>query len=119
MKGGTLEYETAQGKHSFPAGSGDLINTGVLHRSQPLDSAVPTIQKPHIVDASLLYGNVGGRIHRKYFAPVLTDYSVKIISLMPDDSAHTKLLELIRSSFLLEERKAGYELELRAMLSGI
>lgn len=119
IESGTLEYETPQGKQSFPTGSGGLVNTGVLHRSQPLDSAVPTIQKLHIFDASFLYGDAGGRIHRKYFAPVLIDSSVEIIPLMPDDPAHTELLEGIRSSFLLDERKPGYELELRAVLSGI
>lgn len=119
MESGSLEYETPQGKHIFPTGSGGLVNTGVLHRTCPLSSDAPTIQKLHIFDAALLYSDVGGRIYQKYFAPILTDGGVEIIPLLPDDSKQAKLLELLRDSFSLDENEPGYELRLRTILSDI
>ena len=64
-----LEYETSRGRMVFPAGSGGLVNTGVLHTTRLQENSCDTIQLLHIFHASLLYGQTDGRIYQKYFPP--------------------------------------------------
>lgn len=122
VESGVLVYSTPTGKHVFPAGSGGLINTNVLHMTQPRErqrQAEKTIQFVHLLDADFLAGGKGGRIERKYIAPLLSAAQVEIIALHPDSPARSELLRLLLESFRLSEEDFGYELRLRAALSEI
>lgn len=119
VESGGLEYETPGGRSSFPAGSGGLINTGVLHMSRPQKGAGHTVQLLHIFDASLLSGQPDGRIAEHYFSPILCAPQIEVIPLCPGNPAHSDILERLRASFALSEREFGYEIKLREALSGI
>lgn len=119
VQSGALDYYTPGGKCVFPAGSGGLVNTNVLHMTQPWDRPEKTIQFVHLLDAAFLGGQTGGRIERKYIAPITAAAQVEIVALHPDTPAQAELLRLLCQSFQLSERDFGYELRLRAALSEI
>lgn len=116
---GSLEYETPRGKMVFPAGSGGLVNTGVLHTSRVQNDSDYTIQLLHIFQASLLYGQPDGKIYQKYFSPILTAPQIEVIPLYPDSPRHLDVLEKLKASFALSECEFGYELKLREALTSI
>lgn len=115
----TLVYETPEGKCTFSAGSGGLVNTGVLHTTQSICKEKWTVQWLHIFDPVLLYGDVDSRIYRKYFAPILTSSQTEIISLQPNLPRQGATIERLKLSFLLSEQEHGYELKLREILASI
>ena len=53
MESGTLEYTTPNGKWVFPAGSGGLVNSNVLHMTKVGPSGDETIQLLHIFENTL------------------------------------------------------------------
>ncbi len=56
MESGSLEYYTPKGKRLFPAGSGGMVNSNILHMTRPIAQTEKNIQLLHIFDASLLAG---------------------------------------------------------------
>lgn len=114
-----LEYETSRGRMVFPAGSGGLVNTGVLHTTRLQENSCDTIQLLHIFHASLLYGQTDGRIYQKYFSPILTVPQIEIIPLYPNNPGHIGVLEKLKNSFAISEHEFGYELRLRDALTNI
>lgn len=119
IESGSLEYDTPGGKIVFPAGSGGMVNSNVLHMTKALSQTEHTIQLLHIFDLSLLSGEPGSRIEKTYFAPVVTAPQIEIIPLFPDNRTQEKILELIFHSFQLSNTEFGYELKLRDALSNI
>lgn len=118
MESGALEYETPGGRVLFPAGSGGLVNTGVLHTTRLAGASGRTVQLLHIFDASLLFGQPESRIFQKYGAPILSART-ELIPLFPDVPRHRGALERLAASFRLAEGEAGYELKLREALSAV
>ena len=53
----------------FPAGSGGIVNSNVLHMTKAISQKEKNIQLLHIFDVSLLAGEQGSRIEQKYIAP--------------------------------------------------
>ena len=51
--------------------------------------------------------------------PLTTASWIEVIAFSPDNPEHTKILKLLRESFTLSEKDAGYELKLRSKLSEI
>lgn len=56
MESGAVEYSTPKGKTLFPAGSGGLINSHVLHMTRPMSETEENIQLNHIFDTDFLAG---------------------------------------------------------------
>ncbi|MDE6362922.1 MAG: AraC family transcriptional regulator [Lachnospiraceae bacterium] len=119
MKSGVLEYETPAGKIVFPAGSGGMVNANVLHMTRAVSQTEETVQLLHIFDASLLAGEQGSRIERKYIAPIVNDPQMEMIPLFPDHPEQYKILGLILDAFCLPEDEFGYEMKLREVLTQI
>lgn len=119
IESGTLEYDTPQGRVTFPAGSGGLVNTGVLHTTRPQKGSFHTVQLLHIFDASLLSGPTEGRIYQTYFSPILTSPQIELIPLYSDNPNHRDTLEKLRGSFGISRSASGYEIWLREALSDI
>lgn len=119
IKSGSVEYNTPSGKMIFPAGSGGMVNSNVLHMTRAADSREKTVQILHLFDPALIAGEQGSRIAQKYVLPVVTAKQPEIIALYPEDPQQAEALCLIRDSFSLSEKDFGYELKLREMLSGI
>lgn len=119
MQSGELEYYTPKGKMVFPAGSGGMVNSNVLHMTRPQAEAKGTVQLLHIFDTSFIGGELGSRIEQKFISPVITAPQVEIIALYPDNPIQAELLNTIRESFNLSESDFGYEVKLRTALSEI
>ena len=62
MESGSIEYDTPGGKLLFPAGSGGIVNSNVLHMTKAISQKEKNIQLLHIFDVSLLAGEQGSRI---------------------------------------------------------
>lgn len=119
MASGTLEYTTPNGKWIFPAGSGGLVNSNVLHTSRVLSSGESAIQLLHLFEPELLSGGHGTRIHEKYIRPLTAAPEIEILPLSPDDPAQAELLQMICAAFDLDENSWGYEFTLRQQLTDI
>lgn len=119
MESGALEYSTPGGKILFPAGSGGMVNSNILHMTRAAAQSEETLQHLHIFDVSLLAGEQGSRIQEKYIAPVVTASQLEMIALFPEDPAQEKILRLIQSSFRFSDKEFGYEIKMREALSEI
>lgn len=119
LDNGVLEYYTPKGKTVFPAGSGGLLNSNVLHMTKPQKGAIGTTQMIHLFDSSLIGGQQGSRIEQKYITPLTAAPHVEIIPLYPDIPEQKEILDDIRLSFALSKDDFAYEIQLRSALSGI
>lgn len=119
MESGSLIYSTPKGTMTFPAGSGGMINSNVLHMTRLARQSEKTVQLLHIFDASLIAGDREGRIGQKYVAPILTSPQLELMALFPDNEKDRQLLSRIAAAFRLSEQTSGYELRLREALSEI
>ena len=119
MESGSIEYDTPGGKLLFPAGSGGMVNSNVLHMTKAISQTEKNIQLLHIFDVSLLAGGQDSRIWQKYIAPVITAPQIEIIPLFPGNAAEERILKLIAASFRLSGDEFGYEIKLREALTEI
>ena len=119
MESGSIEYDMPGGKLLFPAGSGGMVNSNVLHMTKAISQKEPNIQLLHIFDVSLLGGEQGSRIEQKYIAPVITAPQIEVIPLFPGNVAEKRILDLIITSFRLSSDEFGYEIKLREALTEI
>lgn len=116
---GILEYNTPNGITSFPAGSGGIVNSNILHMTKPHSDFPDTIQRLHIFDTSLIGGWNGSLIEQKYISPLINAPWVEIVGLFPENPNHLPLINKIRQSFELSEKDLLYEIYLRNKLSEI
>ena len=72
LKSGCLEYTTPHGKWIFPAGSGGMVNSNVLHTSSFQRSGNRDMQLLHLFDPSFLSGEHGIILETKYILPLTT-----------------------------------------------
>ena len=84
-----------------PAGSGGMVNSNVLHRTQSLKNG--TALRLHLFEAELLAGVPGGTVQQRYITPLVQRPG----------------LDLLRQSLYLDEDAFGYELRLQALLSEV
>lgn len=118
MESGTLEY-FVPGKHLvFPAGSGGFVNSNVLHMTRAQAGAEDTVQILHIFEPSLIAGEQGSRIWKKYVEPVVMSGAFDIFSLEQGNPGHGKILSMIRNAFTIPQGD-GFELRMREALSQI
>jgi AraC-like DNA-binding protein len=118
IKSGVLEYYTPKGKVVFPAGSGGMVNSNVLHMTKPQEHVRNTVQLLHIFDTSFI-GTKGDRIDQKYITPILSAHQLELFVLHPNNSEHVQILKLIQESFNYSDKDFGYEMKLRTVLSDI
>lgn len=119
MESGGLEYYTPKGKAVFRAGSGGMVNSNVLHMTKSGVKRDNNVQLLHIFDSSVIAGEQGSLIGRKYVMPIVAAPQLEIIALYPDDPGQAKVLELIEKSFRIPRQDFGYEIRLREALSEI
>ena len=118
MESGELEYHTPGGVTCFPTGTGGIINSGVIHMTQPHAEKGETVQFLHIFDPFFLADSPRGRIARLYVLPYLNS-NVEILSFSPSIPEQRELLSMLRDSFQIDENQMGFEITLRAALSAI
>ena len=119
VESGSVEYDTPKGKMLFPAGSGGMVNSNVLHMTKAISQREKNVQLLHIFDVSLLAGEQGSRIEQKYIAPVITAVQIEIIPLFPGNKEEERILKLLADSFRLSSDEFGYEIKLREALAQI
>ena len=102
----------------FPAGTGGIVNSNVLHMTKAISQKEKNIQLLHIFDVSLLAGEQGSRIEQKYIAPIITAPQIEVIPLFPGN-AEERILKLLAASFRLSSDEFGYEIKLRENLTEI
>ena len=119
MESGTLEYTTPNGKWIFPAGSGGLVNSNVLHMTKVVPSDEEAIQLLHIFETDFLSGGQGNRMDTKYVHPLTTANEIELIPLFSDNAEQTDLLKKIRAIFDLDENAWAYEFNLRQQLTEV
>lgn len=119
MEKGTLEYYTPREKIIFPAGSGGMVNSNILHMTKPIVQTGENVQLLHIFDASLLAGEQGSKIEQKYISPIVATPQIELVPFFPDNPAQRDILNLILEAFRLSNRDFGYEIKLREALSEI
>ena len=119
VESGSVEYDTPKGKILFPAGSGGMVNSNVLHMTKAISQREKNVQLLHIFDVSLLAGEQGSRIEQKYITPVITAVQIEIIPLFPGNKEEERILKLLADSFRLSSDEFGYEIILREALAQI
>ena len=119
VESGVLEYNTPKGKTVFPAGSGGMVNSNVLHMTRAGSEGERNVQLIHIFDPSLIAGEPGSRIEKKFVLPVVAASQLEIMAFYPGDPAQEEVLALLRRSFSLSEQEWAYEIKLREVLSDI
>ena len=119
VESGSVEYDTPKGKILFPAGSGGMVNSNVLHMTKAISQREKNVQLLHIFDVSLLAGEQGSRIEQKYITPVITAVQIEIIPLFPGNREEERILKLLIDSFRLSSEEFGYEIKLREALAQI
>ena len=119
MESGTLEYTTPHGQWVFPAGTGGLVNSNVLHSTRVLSNDVPTIMYIHLFDTDFIAGASGSRMETKYILPLTAAPGLELIPLDPKLPAQAAILRDILDAFSLSEREWGYEFALREALTHI
>ena len=119
MESGSIEYDTPGGKLLFPAGSGGIVNSNVLHMTKAISQKEKNIQLLHIFDVSLFAGEQGSRIEQKYIAPIITAPQIEVIPLFPGNAEEERILKLLAASFRLSSDEFGYEIKLRETLTEI
>ncbi len=116
IESGTLEYYTPGGKMLFPAGSGGMVNSNVLHMTKALSQTGRNVPLVHLFDSSFLAGMPGSRIGKKYVTPIVTASQIELLPLFPENPTHQKILKLILKAFQIPDDKSGYEIQLQAAL---
>nr|WP_325239774.1 AraC family transcriptional regulator [uncultured Oscillibacter sp.] len=119
MESGALVYHTPGGRWLFPAGSGGMVNSNVLHMTKPASQAKDNIQLLHMFDVSLLSGEARSRIGQKYITPLVTAPQLEMIALFPEDPVQADILKRIREAFCFADNTFGYEIRLREALTEI
>lgn len=119
IRSGVLEYYTPKKKIVFPAGSGGIINSNVLHMTKTQENVNNTVQLLHIFDTSFIGGQSGSKIEQKFIIPFITAPQIEALAFYPDNPEHSDVLSMIRESFNIKNDSYAYELRLRSALSEI
>ena len=104
VESGEVEYNLPSGKICFPAGSGGLLNSNILHASRGISLINENVEFCHIFDASLIAGGRGSRIEEKYVLPLITVPQAEMIALYPGNPVHQEILKMIRNAFDISEK---------------
>lgn len=110
-------YHTPGGQRLFRAGSGGMVNSNVLHRTQSLKNG--TALRLHLFEAELLAGVPGGTVQQRYITPLVQRPGLELLALSPEVPGQAAALDLLRQSLYLDEDAFGYELRLQALLSEV
>lgn len=107
---GALVYHTPGGQRLFRAGSGGMVNSNVLHRTQSLKNG--TALRLHLFEAELLAGVPGGTVQQRYITPLVQRPGLELLALSPEVPGQAAALDLLRQSLYLDEDAFGYELRM-------
>ncbi|MBQ7015522.1 MAG: AraC family transcriptional regulator [Firmicutes bacterium] len=119
VESGTLEYSTPSETVILNPGSAVMVSNGVLHTVKPTKDSGKASLLSHLFDTTLITGYTGSIIDQKYMSPITNVAEMEMIPLFPEKEEHKAILEKIKASFTLSEKKIGYEIRLRSILSDI
>ena len=107
MESGEIRYHTPGGTEVFPAGTGGMVNSNVLHMTEMLSRTEENVQYLHIFDPVLIAGAYGNLIEKKYVTPLAAASQLELIRLTPDIPEQAEILTMIRQAFRLDENEFG------------
>ena len=119
MESGAFECYTPGGKILFPKGSGCMVNSNILHMTKAAGKTEKNIPLVHLFDTSLIAGEQGSRIGRKYILPIVASPQIEMLPLFPENPDHKNILDCIFEAFFIPENEFGYEVKLQEALLGI
>ena len=117
LEKGALRYHTPGSQRLFRAGSGGMVNSNVLHRTQTLEPG--TVLRLHLFEPELISGIPGGTVEQRYITPLVHRPGLELMALSPADSEQAEALELLWQSLTMDETAFGYEMQLQSLLSRI
>jgi len=116
---GELEVKTANKTVILTSGSSAFVNTNVLHYQRPL-GRTKTIILCQVFHASVIFGSINSIFYTKYVMPVLSCKELDIMTFGQELVIDRKITQLIRQSQdISDEKKPGYEIEVRNALSSM
>ena len=107
MESGEIRYHTPGGTEVFPAGTGGMVNSNVLHMTEMFSRTEENVQYLHIFDPVLIAGAYGNLIEKKYVTPLAAASQLELIRLTPDIPEQAEILTMIRQAFRLDENEFG------------
>lgn len=119
IESGELRYETPNETMVFSAGTGGMMNSNILHKTEIMTRSERNIQLLHIFEPEFLGGSSGSLIEKKYILPVITASCLEIIRLDPQYPDQAEVISRIRKAFGISEKDFGYEIKIREALSRI
>lgn len=116
---GCDEVRLNSGTLTLHKGEGIFINSGILHSQTVRDVGNGHCEMLAIVfDPSLIYGEPGSILDKKFVEPLLNTPWLDCVTLSPEEKWSLKALGEIRKAFYFyEEKSFGYELLIRNSMS--
>ncbi len=116
---GEIEIKTANKAINLSSGDAAFINSNVMHFQCPVGS-VKVITLNQVFHASIIYGSINSVFYANYLMPILTCKELDIMTFGQALVADRKITQLIKlSQDLSDEKKTGYEIEVRNALSSM
>ena len=116
---GSMEIKTPNNAYIISEGDSVFINTNVMHFQRPLGNT-KVITLNQIFHPSIIYGSIDSIFYIKYVLPVLSCKELDIMIFGQEQVIDRKVTQLIRlSQDISDEKKTGYELEVRNALSSM
>jgi len=116
---GEMELKTANKTYILSPGNSAFINTNILHFQNPIGN-VKVITLNQVFHASIIYGNINSVFYAKYVKPLLSCKELDIMIFGQELVVDRKITQLIKlSQDLSDEKKPGYEIDVRNALSSM
>lgn len=116
---GAIEIKTVNNTFILSEGESAFINTNVLHYQRPLGNAKVVILD-QVFHASIIYGNINSVFYTKYVMPILFCKELDIMIFGQEMAIDRKITQYIKlSQDLSDDKKIGYEIEVRNALSSM
>lgn len=116
---GKIELKTVNKSIILTSGDSAFINTNIMHFQQPIGD-VKVITLNQVFHASIIYGSINSVFYTKYVMPLLSCKELDIMTFGHEVVADRKISQLIKlSQDLADEKKEGYEIEVRNALSSM
>lgn len=116
---GRLEYFTPKGSVLLQEHSAIFVNTGVLHSTRWSSSEESNIQRVHFFSPEFIGGGTNNAIYDHLVAPLVWRKDIDVIPIHKEEESNRELLEMIRESYLLDNKDKSFDLQIRATLSEI
>jgi len=115
---GIMEYSMPDKTEVLKAGDVIFINADILHEVRTGKGSRGCRVHAHLFDADFLSGMYNSVFEQRYILPIRRSRELQSYVIHPDNRRHLNMIDCVLTAMdLAEEKKFGYEFELRASLS--